>query len=218
MNKQEKKPDPDVEVSRYVVRHVHKKQEDVPAPKKVRVDPRIGRAKKLMDDIRLHQERVEAAKAAMESHGLLDEIAEVRLKVDWNNASRDKHLERSVALFDRSDRMIRFAGDKQTEADRLAGEARKLVNDAQVMRRKATALAAQVKRDDQDRRSSGDLSQLGDLQRRYNKATHHVAKKGREAARRVDKLKVKLAILVDEIRPLLDQSISEYEQLLGEED
>lgn len=201
------KPADNGEVTRYVVEHIHRPAEDKrPGSKGKKPDPRIGRAKRLKEQIELLEERVKEALDTLESHPLVADIEEAHLAAEW--IDREIQQRQSVATYkmDKAMAHLMSATDCQEKAEDLQKEAARLRESARELKQDATNLQAEDRRSLACSRNTGPHGRLQQLQKEYNTKTHRVSRQGREAEQKAAKLRAKLAVLLEEIAPLLEGS------------
>lgn len=202
INKEAAKP----VVSRYVIQHTHNPADDKPKPKpKQKVDPRIGRAKHLLSQVDLWEAKAKEAEDRVETHPLVEAIEAVKMDTEWLDREINQRTEAAYAKRQGGLSACSQADLHQEEAERLQREARRLREAARVMRSEADALDADNRRAFAQSLQDGPHSKLKSLEKQFNTETHRIAKQGREARRKADKMRDRLKDLLAEIAPLLEE-------------
>ncbi len=209
------KPKP--KAMRYVVSHIHNPTDEKPKPKPKKQDPRIGRAKRLLEQVEMLNRQANEAEAEVETHPLVDDIEAAKMHTDWLDREINQRTEAAYQKRQGAMRDCAQADLHQDEAERLQREARRLREGARVMRSEADDLDKENRRAFAQSQQDGPHSRLKDLEKRFNTETHRIAKKGREARKKAEKLRDRLRKLLEEIAPLLEQEAGPIKEIASAE-
>lgn len=200
------KDQPKTVTSRIVVQHTHKVSNGKPVKKQApKQDPRIGKARRLLDEVELLEERAETAEAAVLAHPLAEDLADLRIQVEWLETGLANKSRLADARCDKADELLDKSNAKAAEAEKWLAESRQLKNEASRLKNEARAILADNRRQLEASRQNGSHGRLRGLERQFNLATHKLAKKGREARVKAEKVRKRLNILLEEIAPLLQE-------------
>lgn len=196
-----------VSVSRYLITHKHtpvvaSKEPAKPVLKKT--DIRITRAKRLLEQIERYKQQATEAETELETNGAVDLFEEAKAAADWIEMKACVANNMAAHLLECSDAAGVAAERYYAEAEQKQNEARKQVRLAVDMQHEAKRFADEATKILHTSKSTGEHAELKQVEKNLETVRHRLRKRIREATNKAEKYKKKLAVLMEELGPLLD--------------
>lgn len=184
-----------LEVSRYVIKHKHTPTESPKTPKsRSKTDPRVARVKYLFGQIRLLEKKAASAEAEVRDHPLQEELIGAREELEWESAmlaQQDRACRQYQVTIEACDEAIEVAKQTIRDANRRKAALQALLNHKVAERTLALNRSMQP---------GGAIHREKALCKLLTSQTKRIAKHGREAHKKADKLRSRLTSLLEELR------------------